>query len=545
MSAPGVWGVFNSTLGGLSIEVNGTPINKPPVPPGSTGEYTYLNSSVITGLKGIYTFVGLGVTPNDGTDQSGNVNTAWNTIGSSQVGILPVGQITFSSPISPTPGMFGYSTEGQGGSGQTNGATNLVWAGGDFGTAMFLDRQRDTILGRFTLDMKHASSAVGIAITQQTNTSGGISTHNFYHNISVHNIGVSGTGIALGSTVVGDSGQNNEGHVIWRYGGDGLGIGFSSDSSNARSIALYETEMVGCSTGFSMGGGSWHIIGGLTQNHSLALSIDDSIIGFYGFMHDEGSAQGVSVGVDSIQSLILMGNQYAMNFPNLSLPYWDFTHASGATITIGNRMNANTSVTNIIKTSTVGGGWISIGDILPNQVLANLPNLFSAPNVGSIGCVVIGTANVANAEIFTVGKGLWISTHTGGSPSTPINSPPITVSALYTDGHNGVHVVPVQFVATLSDISGTSPVVWQLQPAIDPITASIYAGPINVDFGTNSNGGIVSVNQLLLQASSSPTSATTAGIKGQIAWDSNRLYVCTAGGPAGSATWKSAVLVTV
>lgn len=48
---------------------------------------------------------------------------------------------------------------------------------------------------------------------------------------------------------------------------------------------------------------------------------------------------------------------------------------------------------------------------------------------------------------------------------------------------------------------------------------------------------------LILPIAGSPTSAGTAGITGQIAWDSSNWYVCTSGGIAGSATWKKAALV--
>jgi hypothetical protein len=54
--------------------------------------------------------------------------------------------------------------------------------------------------------------------------------------------------------------------------------------------------------------------------------------------------------------------------------------------------------------------------------------------------------------------------------------------------------------------------------------------------GTGSSAALVIAN------SSSPTSAGTAGITGQIAWDSTNLYVCTTGGAAGAATWKKLVL---
>jgi hypothetical protein len=43
----------------------------------------------------------------------------------------------------------------------------------------------------------------------------------------------------------------------------------------------------------------------------------------------------------------------------------------------------------------------------------------------------------------------------------------------------------------------------------------------------------------------SPTSALTAGVTGEVAWDGTKFYVCTVGGVAGSATWTAATLSAV
>jgi hypothetical protein len=72
-----------------------------------------------------------------------------------------------------------------------------------------------------------------------------------------------------------------------------------------------------------------------------------------------------------------------------------------------------------------------------------------------------------------------------------------------------------------------------------------------VTLGNSSGAGIVvtgaslSAGTIIEATTLSPTSAATAGTTGQIAWDSGKIYVCTAGGAAGSATWKAATLTTV
>ena len=57
--------------------------------------------------------------------------------------------------------------------------------------------------------------------------------------------------------------------------------------------------------------------------------------------------------------------------------------------------------------------------------------------------------------------------------------------------------------------------------------------------------GVVTLPSLIESATLSPTSAGTAGVTGQIAWDATHIYVCTAGGIAGAATWKAAALSAV
>ena len=54
--------------------------------------------------------------------------------------------------------------------------------------------------------------------------------------------------------------------------------------------------------------------------------------------------------------------------------------------------------------------------------------------------------------------------------------------------------------------------------------------------------GALTVAKLIENTSLTATSAGTAGVTGQIAWDTNNIYICTNGGAAGAATWKKAAL---
>jgi len=65
------------------------------------------------------------------------------------------------------------------------------------------------------------------------------------------------------------------------------------------------------------------------------------------------------------------------------------------------------------------------------------------------------------------------------------------------------------------------------------------------DASGNLVGARITGASLVESGTLSPTSAATAGVTGQIAWDTTNLYVCTAGGVAGSATWTKIALTSV
>jgi hypothetical protein len=49
---------------------------------------------------------------------------------------------------------------------------------------------------------------------------------------------------------------------------------------------------------------------------------------------------------------------------------------------------------------------------------------------------------------------------------------------------------------------------------------------------------------VVIATSTSPTSAATAGVTGQIAWDQGNIYLCVSGGVAGAAVWKKVALLS-
>ena len=436
-------------------------------------------------------------------DQAANLTAAWNFMGSFNQETWRAGTFTVASSISPNS-LGAYQLSGLGGNGQFGSGTNFSWTGGA-AAAFNLDRQRDSILGNFSLNLNGVAGSTGLLISQLTGTSGQISSHNEYRNINIIGInGANSTGIQIpGNIFSTDSGNNNEAHVFWRPtltgNASGSSVGFLcyQGASNARAIGLYEPEINGTDYGFQMGCGSWHVIGGNTGPHNIALlNVKGSAGGFFGFIHDEGSRQAIVFDPFSNGSngtFIFMGNRFELLNPDLTKYQWDFSYCNEVCFTAGNYFNTNTNITKMVIGRNGNGRWTSIADRLPNTTIANLPDLriFNA-------ATNIATANVFSADIASVVRttgntagdgdglnGLWIGSTVSGSNGNWFPSPGLVVAAAYTDGGGNNHVVPIRFKTLLSDASGTSPAVFKMLPPTDPITTTTYGGPIDLDFQTN------------------------------------------------------------
>ena len=57
-------------------------------------------------------------------------------------------------------------------------------------------------------------------------------------------------------------------------------------------------------------------------------------------------------------------------------------------------------------------------------------------------------------------------------------------------------------------------------------------------------GPIPTVTQLLTKVQTVPSTSSSAGVVGQISWDSGYIYICTTSGVQGQAVWKRAALTT-
>jgi hypothetical protein len=99
-------------------------------------------------------------------------------------------------------------------------------------------------------------------------------------------------------------------------------------------------------------------------------------------------------------------------------------------------------------------------------------------------------------------------------------------------------------VATANGVSGTvadptsTPAITLTLGAITPTSVTTSG---NVGVGTSSPSQLFDVNSdsIRVRTAKTPASASATGTQGQIAWDANYLYVCTA-----TNTWKRSAITT-
>jgi hypothetical protein len=82
----------------------------------------------------------------------------------------------------------------------------------------------------------------------------------------------------------------------------------------------------------------------------------------------------------------------------------------------------------------------------------------------------------------------------------------------------------------------------QSVPYVFPTTGTFDLSSLTPLAGTNPPMQVGPKGDSGVTGPLTPSSASTAGITGQVAWDSSYIYVCISGGVAGAATWKKAPL---
>lgn len=489
--------------------------------PRAAGDPSHISSGTI-GKEQLPTFADwrvVGPVTASSVDQTENVTKAWNAVGATYTtGLMTPGSLRLDSSVAPKSGLQAYALTGLGGSGQSGSGTTFIWYGGA-APAFALDRNRDALVGPFNLHLRNISGALGIILSQLRNTTGGISSHNFLHDINIDGLtGPRAYGVSVGAPS-GDSGQNNEAHTFWRLS---VGSPFYDLGStcfvtwppgyNMRGIGYYESETSGCGTAYYMGAKSSHIIGGITEAHNLVLGAHGADQGMTAMMfgHDESSKQGLS----GTSNSMLIGNVYEMDRPDTTKPWWDFSNIGSydRAITIGNAFNdfRGTPKETAFKYPTYAK-WISIGDYFGANKIPTWPS--NGPGTA----LMLGTQNIyGNADIVSIhgGTAEGIDSTSGGAFFAASGSlfhgvypsPPLTLAAGTTASTcpkvSTVHgplnwcFVPFTFQVLMANTGPNSAATLKLEPPKDPQTGTTWPNALNFDFQTNAHGGSFKVSDL-------------------------------------------------
>ena len=187
---------------------------------------------------------------------------------------------------------------------------------------------------------------------------------------------------------------------------------------------------------------------------------------------------------------------------------------------VGN-IAANTGCWNIYCGGTANnyfGGRVGIGTSTPGSHLEVIPGTASTQGInclinGAGGTVIYAImAQAAGAAASNTGVYVNVYNATSTNYGVRIINPPAGANnwAIYSDS-----AAQSYFVGNIGIGTGIT----------------VPTSPLDV-------GG----SSIRIRTASSPTSAATAGNIGEIRWDSGFLYICTATGIAGSATWKKVAL---
>lgn len=415
--------------------------------------------------------------------------------------------IKLSSTVEPASA-GAWAMHGFAGSGGF-GAGNLITCSMSATPCLWFDRQRDSDFGQVNINVGSASA--GLQISQMGNTSGQISTNNHWHDMYFTNIGSGNSGIVLGPA--GDSTSNNELQSFSNIGlsspGTQVGTGFNTAQAlpNCRDVALHDVSTNSLAIGYTFGCGSMYMIGGLQESNVLDFSGNPTNHnlggGFIARTHSESSKQWLaSFGITNPFGFLFNRNE--MNLPDLTKFQWDLGLTTTNFISIGNMWGANANVTKMVTLSTQGGNWISIGDVLPNNTKANLPDLshmdgtaFSVITSNKYsGTVVVSNGGNGNLGTDVEASGIYLlanDTADGGSNQSFYTSPGFDISAVFINSGGTKVFVPWRMVVTGQQPTGANPTATlSFKIDNDPITgiAPATTGALGMDFsGGVANGG--------------------------------------------------------
>lgn len=274
--------------------------------------------------------------------------------------------------------------------------------------------------------------------------------------------------------------------------------------------------------GASGGGGTWDEIGNAAANLALAN-------GAFTTTFDQTS-NVPWLWANTTAATALTTN--ASPLLELGANYWTGSASAQDTWTFGSSLAAGTNgvpTLSLTHSGSTGVAALSCNALTytfspsaGGNTTFNLANGGSTAALKSTGAISVTTAGTGSLQLSGAGFGILFQQN--------------GTNAVIMNGSN-FSGIPTFVYGWSSSTTPTS---------IDTGLSRLAAGSIAVGNGTSGNtSGTLIAGTLIEGTTLSPTSAATAGATGQIAWDSGKVYVCTAGGIAGAATWKAVVLSAV
>ena len=224
---------------------------------------------------------------------------------------------------------------------------------------------------------------------------------------------------------------------------------------------------------------------------------------------------------------------------------------NGPTDPMTGEIFGNSNFTSSVLGNITGG--FSILDASGNQFLSGYSSGTGTPLVGYLAPIPTGVFFFisGNQDVLELGNGgvgfpnFQLVNYTGtagvinnyGSSSLVLFGQPVKIDG----GNTSANQVIIS--GTSIDILSGIPLQWNADSGISRLDADSLA----IGNGTQGNtSGSLSLTNILSQPVTPPTSAATAGTKGQIVTGTDgNLYVCTNTGTATHATWKVATLTSV
>jgi len=238
----------------------------------------------------------------------------------------------------------------------------------------------------------------------------------------------------------------------------------------------------------------------------------------------------------------------------VSMPSYSFWNGLGSILPASDRISLNATNTPgeqaALEVAMDGGPptfpngiWVLVNGF--NDVTAL--SFVSSAKSGSSHVSATGIYGISFMEDNTVthtecvGGDFLVGNLTGGQADYTAG---VRVDGYYGTGTVAAYGIDVRRV--LADpSSGTATGIW-IEPEVGDkgiLGATRFA--IKSDTSAPSVfAGSLSSTTLIEATTLTPSSAATAGVTGQIAWDSGFIYVCTAGGAATYATWRKAALTS-